>query len=477
MGNGNKWKQQRGSATIEAAVGLTAFLFAIFTILGFVNFCRAQMLVSSAMDTAAREMSQYAYFYEMSGLQKFEGKLDDNAKAGKDNVNEIIGTMGSLYESLMGAKDTGVQTKTEIENMVKAGQVDLTAMENTLGTVKNTGQDVLVSIQSVGNSLKDVGNDPMLYIRSLVSIIGAEGMEAAKRALAVPMTRSFVAKQFGANTQEADLALERLGIRDGLDGMNFNLSNLFSDENHEDIELTVLYRVKLLQVFDWVVLEAKVSKVAACRAWLGGDDVQDSAADAEAAQAASGSEAGEGSADATEPTEATEPTGSTDPTETTEPAVVTSPKWQGGTYSGSVPFLYYLSNTKGLVIADAQGLQQDKPLVFGDSASTVKADDDFDGMLFLDMLTNLQDIAQYVEAHDDEEVERVLVYEIFVPENISEEEYEKLEDEVDEAEFLIDMAIDSQQPVNGRKAAKNVDYEIVIKKVGGNYDYSAGGGQ
>lgn len=272
-GQSKELNNQRGSATIEAAIGFTAFLFAIFTILGLVNFCRAQMLVSAAVDTAAKEMSQYAYFYEMSGLQKFEGKLDDNASVGKNNINEIIGTVDQLYGSINGAIDQTIQEKTSVENMLAAGEADLQTFENAITGIENSAEGVMQGITGVSNALKDIGNDPLLYMRSLVALIGSEGMEAAKRAVAVPLARAFVSKHFGENTEAANAKLESLGIEGGLDSMNFNLSNIFSDDKHQEIEIVVIYKVKLFQVFDWVVLEANVSKVAVCRAWLGGDDV------------------------------------------------------------------------------------------------------------------------------------------------------------------------------------------------------------
>ena len=305
-----KLNNQRGSATIEAAVGFTVFLFAIFTILGLVNFCRAQMLVSAAVDTAAKEMSQYAYFYNMSGLQKFDGKLKDNAAVGKNNINEIIGTVDSLYGSINGAIDQTIQEKTNVENMIAAGDVDLQTFENAITGIENSAEGVMLGINGVSNAIQDIGNDPLLYMRSLVALIGSEGMEAAKRAVAVPLARAFVSKHFGENTNEANKKLESLGIEGGLDSMNFNLSNIFSDEKLQDIELVVIYKVKLFQVFDWVVLEANVSKVAVCRGWLGGDDVIKQAVSAEQPPLGTETSTPEGEDETTDPSEET-----TDPAE------------------------------------------------------------------------------------------------------------------------------------------------------------------
>lgn len=47
----NARKNRRGSATIEGVISFTGFLFVIFTLLNIVNFCRAQMLISNAVDS------------------------------------------------------------------------------------------------------------------------------------------------------------------------------------------------------------------------------------------------------------------------------------------------------------------------------------------------------------------------------------------------------------------------------------------
>ena len=80
-------KCQGGAATVEAIVSFSCFLFVVFTILTTVKYCRAQALISNAVDSAAKELSQYSYFYEMSGLGKVSKALGDNASVGADNIN------------------------------------------------------------------------------------------------------------------------------------------------------------------------------------------------------------------------------------------------------------------------------------------------------------------------------------------------------------------------------------------------------
>lgn len=495
-GHGKELNTQRGSATIEAAVGFTAFLFAIFTILGLVNFCRAQMLVSAAVDTAAKEMSQYAYFYEMSGLQKFKEKLDNNASVGKNNINEIIGTVDTLYSSINGAVEQTVQEKTNVANMIAAGDADLQTFENAITGIENSAEGVMQGITGVGNALKDVGNDPLLYMRSLVALIGSEGMEAAKRAVAVPLARAFVSKHFGEDTDAANAKLKSLGIEGGLDSMNFNLSNIFSDifsdDKHQDIEITVIYKVKLLQVFDWVALEADVSKVAVCRAWLGGDDVIVKAVSSE--QPSLGTEApttdGENTDETTQNTDPTEET--TDPAEeTTEPnnthVDTTNSYWHlgdggyGVENAGVEDAFHKQFNDAYNVDPNNIGSQMNYVSGRNDKNETTthayKWDcktspdpDDFD-MAFV--MSEVYQAERAMKEGTLSEDTRVITYVLYVPENIPADDYEALETAASDAliEYRTFMAL------NQEGEQDKVVLSIDIVKAGGNYDYSSGGAE
>lgn len=484
-GHGKEMNNQRGSATIEAVIGFTAFLFAIFTILGLVNFCRAQMLVSSAVDTAAKEMSQYAYFYQMSGLQKFEGKLDDNASVGKNNINEIIGTVDTLYSSINGAVDQTIQEKTNVENMLAAGDADLQTFENAITSIENSAEGVMQGITGVGNALKDVGNDPLLYMRSLVALIGSEGMEAAKRAVAVPLARSFVSKHFGEDTDAANAKLESLGIEGGLDSMNFNLSNIFSDDKHQDIEITVIYRVKLFQVFDWVILEANVSKVASCRAWLGGDDVITKAVSTD--QPPLGTEAPNADGNATD--ETTENTDATE--ETTEPdntqVDTTNSYWHlgdggyGVENAGVEDAFHKQFNDSYNVDPNNIGSQLNYVSGRNDKNETTthayKWDcktspdpDDFD-MAFV--MSEVYQAETAMKEGNLSEDTTVITYVLYVPENIPADDYEALKTAASDAlvEYRKFMALNQEGEQD--KVALSID----IVKAGGNYDYSSGGAE
>lgn len=272
-----KMNRERGSATVEAAISFTGFLFVIFTILNIINFCRAQMLISNAVDTATKELTEYAYFYKMSGLQKFKDQLGDIGDQGKVNLNDVLGTVDSLYTSLGTAVDNTAGNITNVKNAAQAGSLTTDDITNTLTNLKSDGTNINTSINAIMSAFDGIEDNPLLYMKSLVAVAGNEALDTVmSHVIAAPLAKMFTSRNFGANSTEADKALKKLGVVDGLDGMNFNMSTIFSSDagHEEEIHIVVYYKLKIDQIFGWTSLETTVRKDSVARAWLGGDDVQ-----------------------------------------------------------------------------------------------------------------------------------------------------------------------------------------------------------
>ena len=158
-----KIKSERGSATDEALISFTGFMFVIFTNLNIVNFCRVQMLISNAIDTTTKELSQYSYFYEMSGLQKFSKDIADNSTIGANNINDVIGTVDNLYSSLGSAVDNTAEHLTNVQNAVEQGNSVMDSVQNALVGIKNDRKNIETSMNAVMSAFDTVQDNPLLY--------------------------------------------------------------------------------------------------------------------------------------------------------------------------------------------------------------------------------------------------------------------------------------------------------------------------
>ena len=307
--------RQRGSATVEAIVAFVGFLFVIFTILNVVNFCRAQVLISNAVDAVTKELTQYSYLYQISGLQKFDSDIQDIAQTGKDNLNTVAESVGDLYSAMSDAYETTSREATNLANATLDGSVTEDMVTSALNHLEMDGTNINTSINNMTTEFATVADNPVLYMKSIIAVAGSEGLEAIKSHLiAAPLAKAMLVKHFGSDWDSADQQLKALGVVDGLGGMNFGMSTMFSANEKEDIHIVVYYKLKITQFFPWADFEATMCKQSRARAWLGGDDVIVKVA---VAKSDSGDVGGENNG--AEPPEQTEEnTGGEEPPEQTE---------------------------------------------------------------------------------------------------------------------------------------------------------------
>ena len=105
----NKLKsEENGSVTIEATISLSAFMFAIVTILTIVNICIVQARVSYAINTTAKEISQYSYLYSLTGLNEREKELYGAGKEQTQDISKILSDVNTVYNEIenLGTKFT-----------------------------------------------------------------------------------------------------------------------------------------------------------------------------------------------------------------------------------------------------------------------------------------------------------------------------------------------------------------------------------
>ena len=201
----NQEKDSRGSATVEAVIAFVGFLFVIFTILNVTNYCRAQMLISNAMDTVTKELTQYSYFYKASGLQKFGEEIQAIGAEGEANLNTIATSVGDLYTAMSGAVDTTLAEGAGLGDRLSNGNINVQDLNNALTNVDASFTHIKTNLNDMNTKFMDVYNNPVLYMKSLVAVAGNEGLELAKsHVLAAPLAKGLLLKHFGSNKDEAD---------------------------------------------------------------------------------------------------------------------------------------------------------------------------------------------------------------------------------------------------------------------------------
>lgn len=480
-----KLNKEHGSATVEAIISFSGFLFVIFTILNVVNYCNAQMTISNAVDTATKELTQYAYFYKMSGLQKFSDDMKNVADIGAGNINDILSTTDSLYQSLGTAVDDSVEQSTNIVNAIESGNFNQQTIQNVLTNIEADGTDISASMDAVMSAFGSVQDNPMLYMKSLVAIAGNEGLDALKsHIIAAPLAKMFMTKHFGATTEEANKKLERMGVVGGLEGMNFNMSTIFSSDSPSEVHIVVYYKLKLVQVFDWASLEVPLCKESRADAWLAGDDAQVAVKPMEPSTESKEDPAGGTETDTEADTEeSTEETTEDSTEENKEVVDIEGSYWHLGDGGYGVEnagrdeaFDVLFNETYSIDTTKPGWYAQQKDYegeytgnVYYHDVAFDSSYDEFDAAFYLGEVYRVKELMDEGVLPDST---NSITYVVYVPENIPDEEYQKMEDNIAAGQLEYVYMISQLSDEEKEKYSK-IGVSIIVEKAGGNYGYGS----
>jgi len=205
---------------------MVLFTLAIVSLLSIINICRLQSHIGNALNRTALSISEYSYFYYVSGVYSAASSIKSSA-AGDGFSQDKIPDMGDL-------------------------------LGYAAGLLGNDGNDA-----AQAGSISEA-------VQKLLESGLSQGLETAESALiAAPITRLMFKENFGAAGEDADAFLRSMGVSDGLDGLDFSLSAFFPAESPCDIWLSVCYRVKIPFLGGLRITVLQNSRTGA---WLGGDE-------------------------------------------------------------------------------------------------------------------------------------------------------------------------------------------------------------
>ena len=127
-----KENRERASITVEAALFLPLFLMAFLTIYNLVYFARAQMLMQYAADQAVKQVAQYSYILEKTGI------LDslDNMTTKNEKFEQDMDSIKKNLDTIQSATEKAVQGTDVIDNINQIGDEG----EKAKGYVENPSE-------------------------------------------------------------------------------------------------------------------------------------------------------------------------------------------------------------------------------------------------------------------------------------------------------------------------------------------------
>lgn len=264
---------EKGMLTVEAVLSLVPFIIVILGIISLINLFIIHNKIQFAIQQVGNELTCYTYFYQALGLRAGDRELNSEMDKQTEQVDQTL-------EDLTGFFEEAGRLKESAEGVADAQPSDLLdSLKEVKEGLESTGEAGKTAFHSVKEAMKD----PKQTLRGVIYLLMEKGEEKLKSLLAgvivSGMAESYLSNTFLADgAMTADAYLKKFGVRDGMDGLDFGKSSLFSkDAPHDNlkfrmIDIVVEYDVEvyILKLF---FKDPTIHVVQRCAvpAWLDGD--------------------------------------------------------------------------------------------------------------------------------------------------------------------------------------------------------------
>ena len=212
------WKSEEGVVIIEATFSLTIFIFVIITIYSMFHISLAQSRVNTAVNSVAKEISQYSYVYALTDLNERQSNLVANGGAAESILSDNLSQVNNVFDAFKDLSESYSKIKQSPENA-----------ESFLYYILNQGVDSVKGIAIGG------------------------------------VSKLLIKKHFGS---QPDKYLKKLGIVNGINGLSFEKSRVFTDGNDNNIFIDVKYKVTVIKLLN-INMDMNFEFCAKTRAWVG----------------------------------------------------------------------------------------------------------------------------------------------------------------------------------------------------------------
>ncbi len=237
-------KENKGSLTVEASLSLIIFIFAFLSILYLCKFAKAQVVLQHAVNQTAKEISQYSYITNKLGLKndKTEGNktIEDTDKM----ISEVVNLIKVVNTEKVRIEDLDINRNDIVIDDYYDAIKTYKKYDEAGNTIKDSYENIEEATESLIGNAKEYLKDPKALLNGFVAIAKNEIADfAVSKYIAAPMSKLLIQKYLPTDSQSADMYLRRLGVDNGLDGLNFDTSTIFKDGSN--INITLIYNMSL----------------------------------------------------------------------------------------------------------------------------------------------------------------------------------------------------------------------------------------
>ncbi|MGE5328763.1 MAG: hypothetical protein ACM3KR_04560 [Deltaproteobacteria bacterium] len=258
----------KGSVTVEAAIGLPAFICAVLAIAFILKVIYVQELIQHAISEVADEIASCSYIYSAAGLQAIHDTANKGLQEGSQRVESQIRTLVDTYDCF---KSFPKNAKQKIDEGVKGiSLLDVDGAVDDFDEINQSVENLNKKFEDTKKIADEIADNPRQEIKYIISAFAKQGFEGIKaEVLLKPLTKACLLKYLKAQDEEdINIRLKRLNIDKGFSGLDFNNSKMFYDG--KNIEIIVKYNIKAPIPLNIVPKISIVQRVKV-RAWLDGE--------------------------------------------------------------------------------------------------------------------------------------------------------------------------------------------------------------
>lgn len=228
-----RFKQERGSMTVEAALFLVAFLAAFLTIINFGRLAKVQIVMQHALNNTAMQISQYGYILTRTGMADEINKTSEDAKKFKSDADTVATSVMELSDAIGSVAGNAAN-----------GNISIDDIEDLIGAV-NGSQDAI-------NIGKEYFKNPKGLLTGLLAVGKDEIGNQVRTLIVSRIAESQIESYIEKLSSDPDKYLENLGIVEGLEGLDFSKSTLLADGS-KDVNIVIKFKVsnKMFPMFDF----------------------------------------------------------------------------------------------------------------------------------------------------------------------------------------------------------------------------------
>jgi hypothetical protein len=251
--------RKKGNTTVEAIIVIPCFLIIMFSLGYILRIFYVYNTVQSSLSEVARQIANMSYFYQLSGLKDYADRLHDLGESAEDTLEGHKNTFIGAFESFGNVISGG-------SNAVNSGSITGDDINNFINSISDMNQktDELTSL--ISSIMEDPSGEIKLFVHVLTQKLSYELTNRIVCAIAKGSLKNQLDERVVTSNKNTDPA-RILGIKDGLNGIDFSNSSIFGDK--ESLDFVVNYKIKPPAVFGFLP-EFKLSNRVKLIAWTGG---------------------------------------------------------------------------------------------------------------------------------------------------------------------------------------------------------------